>query len=367
MSSSPGNRADVLLLGGGIIGLACARALADRGLRVTVVERGRAGMAASAAAAGMLAPLAEVPDDGPFLDACRASRDQWTRWAPELAEESGIDLDYDRSGVLLFDPDDPRRARSLTERARTLGETAEVLDRAELQRRVPDIAPDVGEAVLLPGEHRVDNRRVCEALLRGLAHRGVELVENFDVRRVRSGPRGIRFEGDHRTLEADRAILTGGAWSGSIEGVPKLPIYPVRGQMFELAGVDWPWMGSVWAGHLYTVRRLDHRLLVGATVESVGFVDHPTPAGLSDLLAPCLALFPGLRGKAVLSTWAGLRPGTADGLPILGRLDDNLWIASGHYRNGILLAPWTADLLADALSADVEIPMAFSPDRFAEA
>lgn len=358
---------DVLILGGGIIGLACALELDRRGWRVEVVERGRPGGGASDAAAGMLAPLAEIGEDGPMMNASRASRDLWPRWAAELTEESGLDIDFDASGALVVDVQGGDRPRRLAQRAAEIGEQARLLGRDELRDLVPDIAPEIEQAALLSGEYRVDNQRVCQALVTCLEQRGVLMHAGCEVDQIEMETSGVHLRGGDFDRRAERLLVAAGAWSGRLPGLPAQPVHPVRGQMFELKNVDWPWMGSVWAEHLYVVRRAGGHLLVGATVEDTGFDNYPTPEGLARLLEFCHAVFPGLDSRPLISTWSGLRPGTADGLPLIGRLPDKpIWIATGHYRNGILLAPWTAQAVADLLTGQTEEDPAFSPNRFTD-
>jgi glycine oxidase ThiO len=361
---------DVLILGGGIIGLAAARELALRGLRVEVVERLPAGAEASLAAAGMLSPLSEEISPGPFLDACRASRDLWGPWVAALEEETGLTVDYDTSGSLLVslgEEDDAALDRTL-QSARDLGEPADEVEIPALRHWVPDITPAARRAIHLGGEHRVDNVQLCAVLALAAQKLGVTLHYDSEVERVeRRTPEGtVLVHGRHWRKEARLLVLAAGAWSGLIPELPPLPLRPVRGQMLLLGGVEWPWRGIVRQGHLYVVRRGATGLLVGATAEEAGFDKHNTVEGVEDLLAFARRLFPGI-GKSRLETlWAGLRPGTPDGLPILGRIPGwPVLAATGHFRNGILLAPWTAREVARLVLAEgeVEIPD-FSPQRF---
>jgi glycine oxidase len=360
---------DVLVLGGGIIGLACARELALRGLRVEVVERLPAGSEASMAAAGMLSPLGELPVAGPFLDACRASRDLWEPWAAALESETGLGVDYDTSGALLvaLDEEDEAELDRIAYVAGELGEPADEVDLPALRRWVPDVTPLVRRALHLRGEHRVDNVQLCAALAQSVQKLGVILHYDSEAVRVEHHPEGtVLVSGNHWRKEARFLVLAAGAWSGLIPELPPLPVRPVRGQIALLGGVEWPWSGSVRRGLSYVVRRGSTGLLAGSTVEEAGFDKHNTVEGVESLLAFARRLLPGL-GKARLeAVWAGLRPGTPDDLPILGALPG--WpaiVATGHYRNGILLAPWTAREVARlAFAADeAEIP-AFSPRRF---
>jgi len=365
---------DVLVLGGGIIGLACARELALRGLRVEVVERLPHGAEASLAAGGMLSPLSDAGEHeagkrGPFLDACLASRDLWGSWVADLESETGLPIDYDTSGALLvaLEEEDDAELDAVLSLARSVSERAEEIEISALRHWVPDITPEVRRALHLPGEHRVDNVQVCAILAQAAQKLGVVIHYDSEVERVERRPEGtVLAHGRHWRKEARLLVLAAGAWSGLIPELPPFPVRPVRGQMLLLGGVEWPWAGSVRRGDSYAVRRGATGLLVGSTLEEAGFDKHNTVEGVEDLLAFSKRLFPGI-GRARLETvWAGLRPATPDGLPILGPLPD--WpavVATGHFRNGILLAPWTAREVARLAFEDgeTEIP-AFSPRRF---
>ncbi len=363
---------DVLVLGGGIIGLACARELALRGLRVEVVERLPHGAEASLAAGGMLSPLSEAGEPeggGPFLEVCLASRDLWGSWVADLESETGLLIDYDTSGALLLaleERDEPEldAVRTL---AREIGERAEEIEIAALRHWVPDITPEVRRALHLPGEHRVDNVQVCAILAQAARKLGVVIHYDSEVERIERRPEGtVLAHGRHWRKEARLLVLAAGAWTGLIPELPPFPVRPVRGQMLLLGGVEWPWAGSVRHGSHYAIRRGATGLLVGSTQEEAGFDKHNTVEGVEDLLAFARRLFPGI-GRARLETvWAGLRPATPDSLPILGPLPG--WpaiVATGHFRNGILLAPWTAREVARLAleNGAAEIP-AFLPRRF---
>lgn len=359
---------DVLIVGGGIVGLACARELALAGLRVELLERLSAGNEASLAAAGMLSPLAEIPEPGPLLDACRASRDLWLSFTPALAEETGHTVEHDTSGTLLVALDDREEAwlEQVATAARGLDELAEEIDGGALARWVPDVSPGVRRSLLLPGEHRVDNVQACTVLAIAARKAGAVITHGAEVVRIERAGDGVRLVCQDRDREAALLVLAAGAWSGQIPGLPLLPVRPVRGQMLLLGGVDWPWNGCLRGPHGYAVRRGATGLLVGATVEEAGFSNLNTVAGVEELLRFTRHALPGLDQARLETTWAGLRPGTPDGRPLLG------WVprwpvlaATGHYRNGILLAPWTAREVARlAAAGPVEESGPFSPARF---
>jgi glycine oxidase len=358
---------DIVIVGGGIIGLACARELALAGMRVEVLERLEAGAAASLAAAGMLSPLAELAP-GPLLEACRASRDLWLSWVPALYEETGLSIEHDASGSLLvaLDEEEETWLDEVAEAATGMGEITDGIELSVLARLVPDISPAVRRALLVHGDHRVDNVQACTVLAIAAQRAGAKLTYGGEVERVERAGGGVRIFTRDRVLEAGRLVLAAGAWSGRIPGLPELPVRPVRGQMLLVAGVSWPWSGCLRGRHLYSVRRGETGLLVGATVEEAGFAVHPTVAGIGGLLAFAQHTLPGLAEARLETVWAGLRPGTPDDLPILGEIPG--WpviAATGHFRNGILLAPWTARAVARLiLSGEAPEAAPFHPERF---
>lgn len=356
---------DVLIIGGGIIGLATAWELARRQVAVEIVDAGEFAQAASAAAAGMLAPLFEAQGEDDFFSYCRQSRDLWETWSTELQGASDLDLDYDTSGaVALTAASDGDALATLMRCAAAVGEPCRPMDAVELREVIPHLRSNCGPGLLLPGEHRVDNQKVCRALLVACERAGVGLFAEHGVRAIERRGQGWSVRGDGWRKQADRVILAAGVWTTRIDGVPPLPLSAVRGQMFELADVEWPFIGSVRVGHHYAVRRRGQRLLVGATMEPVdGDGTYPTPAGLHELLDFSQRWFPGVGGLPMVRSWAGLRPATPDGRPLIGWLEDGLAVASGHFRNGILLAPWTGRQLTSALLGQVPMPEVFSPRR----
>ncbi len=366
---------DVAVVGAGIVGLACAVELAGRGLTVEVIERGRPGGGASAAAGGMLAPLAEAAGPDAFSAACRAARDLWTEWAPALEEAAGVGVDHDASGALAVARDDDEEAwlERLVAAAAALGEGAEEVPAAEARRRVPDLAPTVRRALHLPGDHRVDNQRVTTALVHLAEARGVTLRSGVEVVGLAAADGGgpvrvdCRVGGAALHLEAAAVLVAAGAASGALGGLPPLPIRPVRGQLLHLSGAArWPWTGTVRAGHRYAVPRGDGELAFGATQEEGEDRAAATLGGVGELTTAALALFPTLSGARCTAT-CGLRPATPDGWPAIGPRggDPRLWVATGHFRNGILLAPWTARRVAAGMCGEpVPDLVPFAPERW---
>lgn len=366
---------DVIVLGGGLIGLTAARELALRGLKVEVVERlpEGAGTEASGAAAGMISPVAPDSRPGPFAAAGLASRDLWPGLIAALEEETGEKVDYDRSGALLVEPATEEGGGGFLERMREaaalLGERTEEVPAAELRRLVPDLSPEVEAGLLLHGDHRVDNLQLLAVLKASLEKQGVVFHASSEVSHVSlRPPEGtVVVSGEHWRKEAGFLVVAAGAWCGRIDGLPPLPIRPVRGQMLRLEGAAWPFGGSVRSGESYGVRRGADGLVVGSTAEEAGFDKLNTVDGVEGLLATVRRLFPGLGNARLERIWAGLRPAAPDGLPVLGWLPGlPAIVATGHFRNGILLAPWTARHVVELASAGPgkgEIPE-FAPGRF---
>jgi glycine oxidase len=365
---------DVIVVGGGVIGCAIARALVRRGVTATVVERATPGRGATWAAAGMISPLAEP---GPFRDLALASFLRYPAFIEELVEASRIDFDFAITGKLHI----ALRESALQELDALAHEGApfgaQRLDARAVLEMEPAVDPAVAGGVYVRDDGRVDNRRLGEALADAARREGVRFVAG-SVRALHRDGRPARAAGvrldDGRLLAGGAIVLAAGAWSGAVEGVPgSVPVRPVRGQMLALsmpagvAGID----RMIESPGCYLVPRKDGRILVGATVEEAGFDPGPTLAGVAALAEAAVDAVPALADRPLLETWAGYRPGTPDALPILGEDPDlpGLVHATGHFRNGILLAPITADVIADVLTgvapaADIR---AFGVGRFRDA
>lgn len=348
------------MIGAGIAGAAVAWGCARRGARVVVVERDRPAAGASGAAAGMLAPESEAPEPGPFLDLCRRSLALWPGLASELLEVAGVDCELDTGGLLSVALDEAQAARI---RACAAGEW---LDPGEVAALEPALGPCAG-AALHRGEGHVHSVRAVEALLAAAAARGAELVAGGEVTgRLPGG--GVRLA-DGRDIAAGAVVLSAGAWSGRLAaklGGPPLAVEPVRGQILVLRDLE-PTPGVVlYAGSRgYAVAKRGGLTLVGATEERAGFDARPTEAAQAWLDGIGARLLRGFAGATAAHSWVGLRPRAPDGLPLLGPLDDRLFTATAHHRNGVLLAPVTAEAMA-SIVLDRETPgavLAFDPRR----
>ena len=330
---------DIHVIGGGLIGLSVAWRAARAGASVRVTDAGRIGGGASHVAAGMLAPVteAEVGEAGArLLDLSLRSLERWPAFAEELLAETGLDVGLRRSGTLVVarDADEAEAlARELAFR-RARGLDVERLRPSEARRREPALAPTLRLALDVPGDASVDPRLVVDALVAACRARGVELHEGERVERLPDGP---------------RVVLAAGAWSAQLLD---LPVRPVKGQLLRLRD---PRGGGLVDRILrfeggYLVPRGDGAYVLGATMEERGFDTTVTAGGVYELLRDAHELVPGLSELVIEEALAGLRPGTPDNLPIVEERDGVL-VATGHGRNGVLLAPLTADLVVAELEA----------------
>lgn len=349
----------VAIIGAGVIGLATAWRLAQRGAKVTVFDKGAAGSGASHAAAGMLAANLEAEPREEALTALnRASQALWPDFAAELESASGMSVGLRTEGTLLLalTADDQARLKHLLAFQTSLGLPLEWLSAAEVRRREPHLAPNMVGALWSSQDHQVDNRAVAAALREAVQRAGVSLHEHSAVEEiVTAGVRitGVRAGG--RVVPADVVVLAAGAWSREIAGLPndaRPPVRPVKGQMLALRmDPKAPLLNHVvWAPGAYLVPRRDGRLLIGATVEEKGFDPHLTAGGQLSLLEATWRALPGIEELPIDEMWVGFRPGSRDDAPIIGPgVVPGLVYATGHYRNGILLTPITAKAVADLL------------------
>ena len=337
------------------MGCAVARELARRGLRTVVVERGELAAEASRAAAGMVAPQAETEHPGPLLRLGIESRRRYPQWLAQLQAESGIDVEYRADGILYIALD-AADARALDARARwqrRLGLRVDALAPRAVRRMTGVLPPRIRLALHFPDDHRVNNERLAVAV--GVAARGAGVTMREHTRALRVDTRGGRVTGvrtDAGVIGAPVVVNAAGAWAADLglpAGVAPPPVFPVRGQMLVLRGAPGTLSLPLYSRRAYLVPRLDGRVLLGSTRELAGFVKRVTMGAAAELLAAATVMAPGLADLTFEGAYAGLRPGTPDGLPILGAARDlhGLFYATGLYRSGILLAPATAMALAD--------------------
>jgi glycine oxidase len=327
-----------------------------------MIERGRIGREASWAAAGMLSPQIEALQPGPFFDLCLRSRSIYPALAAELLELAGVDIEYRSEGALciLFDAPGREQVEQWAGWQQDRNLPLDILSSQALRTAEPAVTKEATGAVFVPGDHQIDNRRLMEALETALRRLKVNIVEGVTVDRIlldHGRAAGVAM-GDSVT-HAGLVIVASGCWSGPLLRSAGLSadIIPVRGQMLALKGATMPISHVLHSEKCYVIPRRDGRVLIGATVERVGFDKATTPEAITSLLEGAIEMVPELRGFDVVETWSGLRPDTADHLPIMGESGvDNLLLATGHFRNGILLAPLSADLLATTVTSDRHSP-----------
>jgi glycine oxidase len=357
--------ADLIIIGGGVIGLAIARELAPR-KSVLLLDRGATGQGTSRAAAGMLSPLSEADDQGPFFQLSRASHAMYRRFVEEVQTESGLDAGYSTEGVLcLASTDEAASAlRHRYEWQKAAGFEVELLSADGVRKLEPLVTAPVQAAVFIPGETAVSPRRLVNALRESCFRRGVEIrtglhVESICQNQVHLG---------HTTLEAANIVIASGVWSAELAGLkPPIPVNPRKGQILSLGMPAGAFRRMIRWGSSYFVPRQPGELVVGATNEDAGFDLNLTPAGLGRLLTDAQEISSHAGTYPILETWTGLRPATPDGLPILGpSAIAGVYYATGHYRNGVLLAPITASIVTDLLEGRKPVlPIdAYSPSRF---
>mgnify|MGYP001446613048 CR=1 FL=1 len=372
----------IVIIGGGICGLGVGWHLARSGAGVTVFERGVANGEATWAAAGMLAPQVEAEHgEEALLPLAMESRDLWAEFAGDLQAESGIDVDYRAEGTLVIglDRDDREYLEHRFEYFKEMGLGVQWLSGYEARQKEPYLARAVTGAIYSPLDHQVDNRKVGDALKAAYLKAGGVLHEHTEVEEIliRNGRvQGVRV--NEEEVAAEAVVLAAGAWSRNIPGLPdsiRPPVRPLKGQMVALQmprgaplidHVVWGPGNSI-VPAIYLAPKGDGRLIVGATVEEMGFDTDLTAGGLFELMRSAWEALPGVYDLPVVDSWAGLRPASRDDAPILGPTRvEGLVMATGHHRNGILLSPVTARSVGDYLLTGqvASIIKPFLPDRF---
>lgn len=359
---------DVIVVGAGAVGAACARELAHAGRRVLMLDPGRIEGAAWSASAGMLAPQIEAGRDDPLFELGLAGRAIYRDLAPALKAASGVDIGFWQEGIarVALDEVEAGELRSKVAWQRQGGHRCDWLDAAEVHSRWPWLRPTFG-ALWAPNEGAVNAAALVEALRADAIRHGARLEQDTITALEREGDRITGARGNGR-YSADAVIIAAGAWSGRIDGLPRpLSVEPLRGQAVAL---DWPAGvpgAIVYSRDCYVVHR-GSEAIVGATREYAGFRTETVPADIHRLADAARALSPAFAALQIRRAWAGLRPATPDGLPIIGREPRarGLWYAAGHGRNGVLLAPITGVLIRQLLAGEETLEQldAMRPERF---
>jgi glycine oxidase len=366
---------DIIVVGAGIVGCAIAHELASRGASVQIVDERPVGMGATQASAGVLAPFIEAREGSPLLDLTVRSLGLFDGFMERVTADSGIAVAYRRTGTLDV---------AVTEaELQALRETADVLARRDVPALMLDVEavraeePQLGDGalggLLIESHGFVAATELTRALAAAARRRGAQLIERSRVRRITRDHGDVIVETDRGSLTSNAVVLSAGSWSGdvAIDGVSAtLPVRPVRGQLLYLGWAGTPLRRVTWSGRCYLVPWEDGTLLVGATVEDAGFDERTTVDGVRGLLEAVCAVVPHAWTAGFLGARVGLRPATADDLPVIGpsAVMPDLMYATGHYRNGVLLAPLTAQLVADAMLENRLDPILalVSPSRFGE-
>lgn len=339
------NQSEIIVIGGGIIGLAIAVELQLRGATVTVLSRNYQEAAAQAAA-GMLAPNAEQLTSQPMLELCLKSLHLYADWISKIEQVSGLETGYLPTGIIapIYSKDNHNNSLS----------QGQWLEKNQLEFYQPNLGEDVIGGWWYPEDGQVDNVKLTQALLQTAQGLGVIIKEGINVQTLAQNQGKITAVYTNQgTFSAQNYVLASGAWSHQL--LP-IPVTPVKGQMLALqmpvtqADCLYPLKRVIYGENTYLVPRQTGQLIIGATSESVDFEPHNTPEGIQTLLNRAIRLYPQLKNWKIERFWAGFRPATPDELPILGQgFADNLTLATGHYRNGILLAPVTASLIANQI------------------
>jgi glycine oxidase len=364
------NSFDAIVIGAGLIGCSVAHDLARRGQKVLVLDRREPGKEASWAAAGMLTPASESIKEHALVPLANASLALYPKFIDQIEQTTGMKTGYRRDGALevFFGDRAEERLQRWVAAVRSAGFNPQPLNATELRSMEPALAADASVGAFLPEEGSVDNRLLSAAVAEAARREGAEVRAGEEVIRVTvTQGRASGVETRAGRIAAHNVIVAAGCFSAQLEGASRYaPTLPARGQMAALRPAEMP-LRHVVRGPSYLVPRDDGRLLIGATVERVGFEKAVTAEGIGRLLGDAVRMVPALGAAPVVETWCGLRPDTPDHLPILGPSDvEGLWLATGHYRNGILLAPATARALGEwIVEGRTSLPVEpFSPLRF---
>jgi glycine oxidase len=373
---------DVIVVGGGLIGASIAAELGAQNLRVVILDRQQPGREASWAAAGMLSPGPDSPNALPLVPLGKESLRLYPAFVASIEEASGMSVGFTAEGTfeVFEDPGSPARRRAFLAEYADLGISAESVTIAEARAIEPALNPNAACAAWLPGEATVDPRLLIDAVLAAAKNRGVEIYSDCAVSEVLTeNGRCVGVTADGQRFSAANVVIAAGSFCaaignldspGAVEIARYAPAQPVRGQMMALRSATIKLKKVLRSARGYLVPRADGRIVAGSTLENVGFTKGTTPEGLRGIFEAAVELAPELAGAEIVEQWSGLRPGSPDHLPIIGPTEiRGLLIATGHYRNGVLLAPITAKLIRDWVVEGKTNFAAenFSPLRFSSA
>ena len=369
------SQSDVVVVGAGIVGCAVAYELASRGASVEIVDDRPAAMGATQAAAGVLAPFIEGRAGGPLLELTARSLELFDRFVARVTSDSGCAVKYQRTGTLdvAMAGESLSRFVATREALARRGVAAELLDATAVCAREPSLSGDAIGGLLIPTHGFIAAAELTRALAAGARRHGANLIEHGRVNRISRSNGDLLVETERGSLTGDAVVIAAGSWAAQIEiegARARVPVRPIRGQLLQL---EWsgPLLGQViWSERCYLVPWQDRTVLVGATEEDAGFDERTTVAGIRDLIDAACELVPHAWTASFVAAKVGLRPATPDHLPVIGAssvLPDVMY-ATGHYRNGVLLAPLTAQMVADAVLEHRIDPMMglTSPQRFGE-
>ena len=338
---------------------------------MTVIEKGEFGREASWAAGGILAPQIEADAADDFLRLACASRDLYRHFAGALHKETAIDIELDTTGTLYvaFSEAEEREFRARFDWQRSEGLAVEWMSGDEARAIEPVLSPGVRCALRFPNDYQVENRRLVEALLTSNRNLGVQLIEQCEVSEIIAAERRVRgVKTSREFINGSTVVITAGAWSSSIDPSATLQVEPVRGQMLCFRPEPLTVRHVIYSSRGYLIPRRDGRLIAGSTSERVGFDKQVTEAGAAAIKSMAIEIMPEIKTLQVVDSWAGFRPRASDDLPVLGKSSEieGLVFATGHYRNGILLAPITGELIAETIVSNAVSPLIepFSPGRF---
>lgn len=348
---------DTVIIGGGVIGCSIAYQLAKRGLRPLVIEKQTLGSQATQAGAGMLGAQVEMPAPDAMYHLGVASRSLYKELQSELKDASGVDIELQTPGILRLAASEEDRTSLLASREwqTQSGQKTEWLEDEELRQQFGDIFGPTYGALYLPDDHQVRNIALLRAFVVAASRLGATFIEHTEVTGfLRQGERITGVETSNGKFEADQVVLAAGAWSGLLGRLAgfELPVFPLKGQAV-LANTQAPITPfTVFTHGTYMVPKLNSQLYIGATMERVGFDDSPNVQGVAQILTNAIKVMPQVKQLAMAGNLVGLRPGSIDGIPFFGEVPglEGMLVASGHLRNGILLAPITGLILADLVT-----------------